>query len=163
MLAQATRFVRAGSARMTLVARGARTSGLTVSPDEAWPVDWRDQATFCAALLPRLTATPPDLALLWMHADGTPALLWLLRQLMRHPILIIHVLGSSAGDPRAGNDAIDAMLAQAPGVRYVTVVLGSVPLPHERWRWLTDAEISAGAIEAIESGGDVVVGEIRAR
>jgi hypothetical protein len=160
MLADATRFVRAQSARMTLVARRAEAADLTRSPDEACPVDWRDFAAFWKALSPRIRARRPDLALLWMHASGERALHWLLAQLVTHPVLIVHVLGSSSGDPRACNESLKAILSSDPSVQYVTVVLGSKALPGGRRRWLTNAEISAGAIEAIQTGRDVVVGEI---
>jgi hypothetical protein len=160
MLADATRFIRACSRRMTLVARRAEAAGLTLLPDEACSVDWRNEAAFSAELLPRIAAIPPDLALIWIHSSGHRALIWLLQQLLTRPMLIVHVLGSSSGDPRGGNDAINAIVSRAPWTHYVPVVLGSKALPDGRRRWLTNLEISAGAIEAIQNGHDVVVGEI---
>jgi hypothetical protein len=160
MLADATRFIRARSKRLTLVTRKAKPMGLTTLPDETCRVDWRNEAAFSAALLPRISAVPPDLALLWIHLSGQRALLWLMRQLVMRPVLIVHVMGSSSGDPLLDNDDIKSIIAKAPWVRYVTVVLGSKGLPDGRRRWLTDLEISAGTIEAIQNGRDVVVGEI---
>jgi hypothetical protein len=45
-------------------------------------------------------------------------------------------------------------------MHYVTVVLGSKALPGGGRRWLSDDEISSGAIEAIQTGRDVVVGDV---
>jgi hypothetical protein len=160
MLADASRFIRARSRRITLVARRAEAAGLTLLSDEACSVDWRNAAVFSAALSPRIAAIPPDLSLLWIHSSGQRALLWLLQQLVTRPVLIVHVLGSSSGDPRGGNDDINAIVSKAPRMHYVTVLLGSKALPDGRRRWLTNVEISAGAIEAIQNGRDVVVGEI---
>jgi hypothetical protein len=162
MLANATRFLRARSERMTLAARGAReaAASLLVLPDEACSVDWRDEAAFAAVLSPRLAAAPPDVALLWMHGSGHNALMWLLEQLVLQPVLIVHVLGSSSGDPRGGDPDINAMVSNRLLLHYVTVLLGSRAISGGRRRWLTDVEISAGAIEAIQTGRDVVVGEL---
>jgi len=158
MLAEATRFVRAHSDRMTLMARTSR--GAELSPDRLCLVDWGDEAAVAEALGPSIAAMPPDLALLWIHDGGRRALLWLLRRLAPGPGLVVHVLGSSAGDPRGRDEEVEAIVAAAPRLRYVTVVLGSRALPDGRRRWLTHPEISGGAIEAIERRHDVVVGAI---
>jgi hypothetical protein len=162
MLADATRFIRSRSKRLTLVARRAEAAApaLGVSPDEACRADWRDFMSFSSTLSSRIAAMPPDLALLWVHDSGHRTLLWLLQQLARLPILIVHVLGSSSGDPRGGDADINAILAKAPSMDYVTVVLGSKALPGGDRRWLKNDEICVGAIEAVQSRCDVVVGEI---
>jgi hypothetical protein len=160
MLADATRFIRARSQRMTIVARRPKVTGVMLSSDEACAVDWRDVTAFSAALSPRLSARPPDLALLWMHSSGDPSLLWLLGRLVTRPALIVHVLGSSSGDPRGGTEEIGAIVTKARSAQYVTVVLGSKALAAGGRRWLTNFEISTAAIEAIQNRWNVVAGEI---
>jgi len=55
---------------------------------------------------------------------------------------------------------IDSIVNTAPRMRYVTVVLGSKSLANGRRRWLTNSEISLGAIDAIQNARNVVVGEV---
>ena len=162
MLADATGFIRSRSKRLTLVARRAEAAApaLGVLPDEACAADWRDYMSFSSTVSPRIVAMPPDLALLWIHDSGHRSLLWLLMQLARAPILIVHVLGSSSGDPRGVDADINAILAKAPSMDYLTVVLGSKALPGGGRRWLKNNEICAGAIEAVQTRRDIVVGEI---
>lgn len=135
-------------------------AGLGVLPSEACSLDWRDTATFASELWPRIALVPPDLSLLWIHDNGRRTLLWLLGHLMMRPVLVVHVLGSASGDPRIHDPEIDAVLNDAPRMRYVTVVLGSKSLPDVGRRWLTDEEISLGAVEAIQTAHNIVVGEI---
>jgi hypothetical protein len=162
MLANATRFIRDRSEHVTLVARraNAAAAALGISPADACPLDWSDTTAFAAELSPRISAAPPDLALLWIHGNGHRTLLWLLDQLKMRTVLIVHVLGSALGDPRGSNRDINVLVTKGPQMHYVTVVLGSKVLLGERRRWLADDEISTGAIEAIQTGHDVVVGEI---
>lgn len=162
MLANATRFIQTRSERVTLVTRRANAAAAAfgILPAEACPVDWSNPAAFAAKLSPRIAAVPPDFSLLWIHGNGHRALLWLLEQLMMRPVLIVHVLGSASGDPRGSNPDINVIVTKALRMHYVTVVLGSKALPGGQRRWLTDDEISAGAIEAIQTGHDVVVGEM---
>jgi hypothetical protein len=162
MLANATRFVRTRSEHVTLVSRRANkaAAALGVLPSEACSLDWRDTANFAAELLPRIASLPPDLSLLWIHGNGHRALLWLLGQLTTCPVLIVHVLGSASGDPRTNDPEINVILNNAPRMQYVTVMLGSKSLPDGGRRWLTDEEISLGAVEAIQTTRNVVVGEI---
>jgi hypothetical protein len=161
MLAGATRFVWTRSRHTIIVARRARAAAaaLGIPSASACDVDWGAETAFAAALS-WVTVTPPQLALIWVHDTGYGSLLWLLRQLMLGSVLVVHVLGSSHGDPRAEDHEIKSIVSRAPRMRYVTVVLGSKALTSGGRRWLTDDEISAGAIEAIETGRDVVVGEI---
>jgi hypothetical protein len=162
MLSDATHFLCQRSKQMTLLARNAKAAApaLGVLPEDACPADWRDEAAFSSALRPRIAAVPPDLALLWVHESGRSSLLWLLQQLAMRAILVVHVLGNSSGDPRGGDEEINAIVDKTGSIHYVTVVLGSKAVYNHRRRWLTNEEISDGAIEAIQTGRDVVVGEI---
>src|SRR5258708_29157215 len=163
MLAGATRYVAARCQRLTVVARGAEAACRNMGLDAgaACPADWRARAAFLAAVSPRLGSPLPDLALIWMHASGERAALGLLEALAAAPVLIVHVRGSAAGDPRQGHEAIDALAARTASMRFARVLLGSRMLAEVARRWPTDEEISAGAIEAVESGRAVVVGHPR--
>jgi len=99
MLAEATRFIRAWSNRMTVVQHQTNAAQLNLLPDDVCRADWSDSTAFSAMLSPRISAVPPDLALLWVHSNGQTSLLWLLRQLAMRPVLVVHVLGSSSGAP----------------------------------------------------------------
>lgn len=163
MLRQASAFVAARARRVTLVARGAvrAAAELGLGHDSALPLDWRHSDAFGSALRQRSAALGPiDLALLWLHDDGQHALEALLRDLSRAPVLVVHVLGSADADPGAGNAAIRSLAIRHGPISYVTVVLGSKPGVGGGRRWLTDAEISAGAIAAISTGRDVRVGDL---
>jgi len=159
MLADAARFLRDHSKWMTLVSRSAKLRGLSKQPDNTCAVDWHDFAAFSAALGPCMSATPPDVALLWMHSDAWLSLLWLLGQLATRPVLIVHVVGSSWSRPPGGDHEIGDVVVAA-GAKYVNVVLGSKALPNGRRQWLTNSEIGSGAIEAIQTARDVMVGEM---
>ena len=162
MLAEATRFVAAHSERVTLISRRAVAASmwLGIEASDACDADWTDESSFKSAVEQRLAETRPDLALLWIHASGHCILPWLLEKLARGPSLVVHVRGTASGDPRLGNDEVDCIALRSPSLCLVTVVLGSVRLPQGGRRWLTDAEISAGAIEAICTAVNVIVGEI---
>ena len=163
MLRPASAFVAARARRVTLVARGAMQAAaeLGLGHDSALPLDWRHQDAFGSALRQRAAALGAfDLALLWLHDDGQQALEMLLHDFAQAKALVVHVLGSADADPGAGNAAIRSLVMQHGLLSYVTVMLGSKPGAGGGRRWLTDAEISAGAIAAIRTGRDVTVGDL---
>lgn len=159
MLSQALDWVAARSARTVVVAR--RASRWSPSAAPAGPVvpldgDWRDGGALTDALGQAIDPAEVDLLLLWIHASGSQALQGLLDLFAPRDLLIVHVLSSAAGDPAAYRDAVSR---RGTGARYRTVKLGAVR-GAVGWRWLSDAEISEGAIQAIRAQQDVTVGEI---
>ena len=109
-------------------------------------VDWRStsfERRLKDALFP---LQPLSRALLWLH-DPEPVLRWLT------PLLttarIVGVLGSMDGRPALPDQT----------VMLTCVQLGSIDKKMGR-RWLTHAEISAGAIAALSDGRSRVVGEL---
>ncbi len=163
MLRQASVFVAARARRVTLVARGAvqAAAELGLGQESALPLDWRHEDSFRGALRQRAaTLGAIDLALLWLHDDGQQSLEVLLCDLTQAPALVVHVLGSTDADPAAGSAATRSLAMRHGVLSYVTVVLGSKPGRDGGRRWLTDAEISAGAIAAISTGRDVTVGDL---
>ncbi|MDQ0466349.1 hypothetical protein QO010_004142 [Caulobacter ginsengisoli] len=146
MLAQATRWLADRSTATLLVAR--RASGFAPGDRRFAPLDsdWTGP-TFRDDLVGALSRTPRvDRALLWLH-EPEPILAWLLPLLPQARVVL--VLGSLDGQP------------QAPAGSFISVRLGSQPTTGGGWRWLTDQEISQGAIAALTSGRSGIVGELR--
>lgn len=156
MLAGALKSLAQRSKHTTLIAWHASRAASGLPRTTAIDLDWRDTEAFKAALEPALTA-PLDVALIWMHGSGNIALHWLLDRLKTQDALVAQVLSSTAPDPTAFRDALDREVARC---RYRTVRLGAIPLTGGGSRWLTDEEISAGAILAIDTATDVTVGTI---
>lgn len=164
MLADTTRYLAGVSTRQTLVARHATRFTHTAGLNHATPVDadWHETDAFIDTIVQALAAQgPADLCLLWLHGGATAVRDPLFACLGRDACRVIHVLGSSRGNPRAEADSHRRLLAPYPCVRYHTVILGSV-LEGGHRRWLTHAEIAAGAIACEQQGRDIVVGELGA-
>jgi hypothetical protein len=155
MLAGALDAICTNSDRTIVVARHASRSHSRASTT-ALDLDWRRSDTFETALAPHL-ASGVDLALLWMHGSGDASQHLLLDRLKVQDCLVIHVLSSMAPDPRTFRDALDRDKARC---RYRTLRLGAIASPGGGSRWLTHEEISAGAIQAIETASDVIVGTV---
>lgn len=119
--------------------------------------DYRDAAAFTGVLEAATRERGPiGLALCWIRSTAPQALA--AADTVASGGRIVHVLGSASHEPSAlGSDA----LRQQHRVRYQRVVLGFVVEPGGS-RWLTDAEISAGALAAIDNpaADPYVVGQL---
>jgi hypothetical protein len=147
MLARATHAVAAVSDCVLLVARNAssfsRSEGNLYLPLD---LDWN--ATCFQGKLEMELEKQGNIsrALLWLHQP--PRILpWLLPRLANARVVL--VLGSVHRD----------LTPQTLPTNVVTVRLGSKPTTSGR-RWLTHAEISAGAIDAMEHGKAIFVGDV---
>ena len=146
MLQAATRWLIERSSLTIIVAR--RASGFAGQGAKILPVaaDWSSPGFAGPVGAAIAAAGPIDTALLWLH-EPAPILPWLL------PLIdgarIVLVLGSMDGCPTL------------PGTAgaLTTVRLGSMTAAGGR-RWLTHAEISAGAIAALQDGRSRIVGEL---
>jgi hypothetical protein len=145
MLADATRILATLSEVILLAGRNAgsfaRQEGSQFVPVD---LDWNDERfrTVLEGALAR--EGQMDRALLWLHQPER-MLPWLLPLLANaHTVLVLGSVHS-------------AVVALPQNV--VSVRLGS-KATHDGRRWLTNEKISAGAIEALRSGRDVIVGEI---
>jgi len=146
MLASATCWLAARSTKTLLVARRASRFAADLNSIIAVDADWREPS-FPTTMQEAIDRTRPiDRALLWLHAPE-PVLPWLLPLLPGARVVL--VLGSLDGKP-----TVPTLAAQVATVR-----LGSVATPHGR-RWLSDEEISGGAIDALQSGKSTIVGEL---
>jgi NAD(P)-dependent dehydrogenase (short-subunit alcohol dehydrogenase family) len=113
------------------------------------------------------TEGPADLLLAWIHDEQGPVLPALVEQVSRHRALpacqVVHVRGSASADPAGAEDASAGRYSNLESVAYQQVVLGFHLDPETNAsRWLTNDEISAGVLEAIDGGSSrVVVGQTR--
>lgn len=147
MLASASEWLAQHSTRTIMVARNAsRFANLHAN---MLPVDanW-NQPDFAPQVGNAIHASGNiQRALIWMHDPDKqlPPLLPLLESAR-----IVLVLGSRDGKP--------SVTMTHPSM--TTVQLGSMATASGR-RWLTHAEISDGAIEALTHGRSLIVGELR--
>jgi hypothetical protein len=116
-------------------------------------VDWHDTQALALALRSAVVARGPVvLAVCWVHLDAPSALPTVLDVIAdeRRPPRVFHIVGVESADPmRSGAEPERDM----PGTWYRRVVLGFI-VEASGARWLTDEEICAGVIAAIEN--DVV-------
>jgi hypothetical protein len=157
MLRQASIALAARSQRLTSVARTQRSLAAldAVLPagsgqHDVLPLDWSAPDNFLDEIERHLAQTgPPDLVLAWIHQDHLA--LRLADRLSRsgHPLHFYHVIGSSGPDPSQIAQALLARIEEIHHLHYHQVILGAVKT---NWgtRWLTNQEISAGVLEAIE-------------
>lgn len=143
--------------RLSLLARRASAWGGAAAG--LFDCDYYDEAGFTAALEAAVASSGPvDLAVTWIHTlkIAAPRLV-----AERTRGRMFQVLGSAAADP-ARPEALDLGRAVADGLpdcRLRQVVLG-FKVEAGRSRWLTDEEISDGALEAIRADRPVsVVGQ----
>jgi len=121
-----------------------------------YDVDYHDEAAFTAALD---AAGPVDLAVAWFHTlkIGAPR-----RLAERTQGRLFQVLGSATGDPSRPDRLLSAAAVAdgLPNCALRQVVLG-FRVDSGRSRWLTDAEISGGVLDAVRSDAAFsVVGEV---
>lgn len=146
MLAKATRWLAARSSTTLVVARRASLFAGDQTNVVAVEADWNG-AAFRPTLQGAIGNAPLiGTALIWLH-DPEPILAWLLPLL--HSARVVLVLGSLDGQP-----TLPKSVSQI-----VTVRLGSISTAYGR-RWLSDEEISDGAIAALEGGKSQIVGEL---
>jgi hypothetical protein len=158
MLAGAVETLAARSRTVTLVARGsrrlealsARIRAAGAAP-RALALDYREVEPLLAALRGEFESVGPvDRALLWIHGDAPrtpPALVALLEETSPGARVLL-VLGSASADPSADLDARLAGLG-ARRIELRALVLGFA-VEGGRSRWLSDDEISAAAVAALD-------------
>lgn len=147
MLGDATRWLASQSDHTILVARHASRFDTDDIHFIRLDLDWNSDA-FRSGLENALNGKLPlSGALLWLH-NPRPILSWLMPFLpIRQTVL---VLGSQDGNPEVTE------LAKP----LITLRLGSKAVANGGRRWLTDAEISGGAIRAFTAGHSQIVGDM---
>ncbi len=150
MLAGACAAIAPRCERLVLAARKPKALAERIGA-EALALDWDDRPAAANALPPE--ATRFDLVISWLHRGG----LWLVPHLearLRAQGRSIRIHGSAALAPGA-LARIDP--PAPPHLRRQRILLG-----RKGARWLTDEEISAGLLEAIDAPGrdPLIVGDI---
>lgn len=159
MLESTSRYLSKRASHLTLVSRdgdAARQRPLFSHADYV-SADWTMPVVFVDRLKPTLALYPVDLILLWMHQSGREARRGLLNAVRGSNSRIVDVHGSGAADAPE-RIAQRRFEASQVGCRYNVVLLGSLLADNQSPRWLTHDEISKAAIEAIQTGCDVVAG-----
>lgn len=116
------------------------------------PLDYRHSATLRAALdQHQRDRGPVELAICWIHSVAPEAAFIVADAVARNEnqCRFFHVLGSAGADPLKLPADQPAGLASHPGLIYRQIILGFVREGSSS-RWLSDDEISAGVLDAIE-------------
>lgn len=170
MLRAATLGIAGRGFAVSVVARSARRLSALVEEAASrggvvWPVcvDYRFADAFAYGLEAAVrTAGPPSLAVVWAHAVAPDAPLAVAQAIddAGAPADFYHVLGSAVADPSAPNDERVRAFREFPRIAYHEVILGFVRQARAS-RWLTEAEISAGVLQAVDTGAlQTVVGVV---
>ena len=161
MLAGVTLHLAAGGLTVSVVARRERTlarltrlaSGL---PGHVHPleVDWHDGAALRSALdAARAQNGPFDLVVAWVHSSASEAPFVVADAATEgrfgEPLAYYQLFGTYDQPGAAVRDRWRQQLAHDPRLEYHEIHLGHEKTSHGP-RWLTNEEISAGVIEAIE-------------
>lgn len=119
--------------------------------------DWSDPAALAAGV-DAVANEPIRLAFVWVHSPYRAAMFTALSTVLSEDAVVVHLLGSAQQDPLRRRPSPPE--GYGPPRRYRSVVLGFTGQPG-RTRWLTDEEISAGALAAAETDAPVqMVGRV---
>lgn len=147
-------------ARVVVVARrperaasGTDRDGLLV-PVTA---DWAEPRQLAERVVKARGDQPFAEAILWVHSPYGDGLHPELGSLLTDDAVVVHLWGSAGRDPREGPEVPDAYVQPR---RYRRVVLGFAD-GSSGTRWLTDDEISGGAVHALTDPAPVqIVGRV---
>jgi len=107
---------------------------------------------------------PADLLVAWVHDDRGPVPVALCELVLcaERPCRLVHVMGSAAADPTRSLEETAERLSTFAGIAYQPVILGfHADGEGGQSRWLTNAEIAAGVLEAIDGeASPFVVGQV---
>ena len=133
---------------VTVVARpGRRIAALAreIPRVHAAPADWHDAVALGDALDAAVADRGPfDLGVAWIHSDAPDAVVEAARRVRGRFVLVLPCEAEHPSSPRPSRRAeIEAL-----GLSFHEVVLGWIEVGRGS-RWLTDAEISRGALDGI--------------
>lgn len=145
--------------RLSAVVRDAAGLSGSIHP---LPADYTNGQELALAIRSAIAARGPiALAVCWIHStapDGPRMVAEMIASPVSVPVFL-HVLGSEAADP-TGPELGHAEVREVEGIRCRRVVLGFV-VEGGRSRWLSNDEIAAGVIGAIQTGREeTVVGQV---
>lgn len=147
MLAGFCRSLVAHSGRVSVIARNEKRIRAIAPSIEAVACDYNNGVALSETLA---ALEPPDLVVAWIHGRA-PHARRALADCVRAEGRFVQVLGSAHGDPSHPERLADmAQAAEGLPIDYQAVVLGFV-IENGKSRWLSNAEISAGVLAAVES------------
>jgi hypothetical protein len=157
MLSSATREISHQANDLVLIARQPNELASEINA-RAIQLNWKNKDAVESAISKLISEPKVDILLIWIHEDG----LWclpLFENLLVENGRSIRVHGSTAGDPTEGVKT-DPLPPRDDIIRQ-NVVLGWVEETNGR-RWLTDNEISEGALAAFNNPerSSIVVGQV---
>ena len=138
--------------RLSLLSRGASRAAGT----NGFDCDYYDPASFSAALAAAIARSGPiDLAIAWFHTLKIEAPRLLAERVQGR---LFQVLGSAAADPSHPwrLEAAQHVVEGLPGCDLRQVVLG-FKVEAAGSRWLTNAEISDGVLDAVRTDRPLTV------
>jgi len=109
--------------------------------------DWADAQSLADQVAATLDGGQVSRALIWVHSRYSTAIHTALDGILARDAIVVHLCGSSDRDPR--NDPVPQPYC-APR-QYRRVVLGFEGPSGGHTRWLTDEEISDGALRAFDN------------
>lgn len=152
-----------------LVDRGSRVVVVARNPDGAAPsetgagefvpiaADWEAPGSLIDAVSEALNGRRVELVVVWVHAPYRMPLMLELERVVASDAVVVQVWGSAGRDPR---EALTGERVLLSGRTNRDVVLGYIA-GDDGPRWLTDLEISDGALRAIDQAeASRVIGQI---
>ncbi|MDT0268515.1 hypothetical protein RM844_19705 [Streptomyces sp. DSM 44915] len=108
--------------------------------------DWSEPVQLAAAVARAAGQQSVGTAVLWVHRPYGAGVHRALDGVLAPDATVVHLWGSAGADPTASRPAPPEY---RPPRHYRSVVLGYVDRPDGGTRWLTDREISYGALRAL--------------
>ncbi len=157
MLAGLCRALAEHGTRVSVLARNEKRIRAIAPSVEAVVCDYND-GTALAEVLGMIE--PPDLIVAWIHGRA-PHARRALAECVAAEGRFVQVLGSAHGDPSHPERLVEMEQAvEGLPIDYSAVVLGFV-IEGGKSRWLTNDEISAGVLAALESAAPLsIVGTV---
>lgn len=137
----------AGSRVIAVARRPFREAPADGASGEYVPVvaDWSDPATLAQRVADALSAPTVSKVIAWIHSPYQQGVTQALSPLLSADSIVVRLWGSAGADPR------DTLRKEGPILSHVdvrTVILG-YQRDGQAKRWLTDEEISDGALAAL--------------
>ncbi|MBE3001703.1 hypothetical protein IDM40_23835 [Nocardiopsis sp. HNM0947] len=160
MLRPAVHDLLDSGARVVLVARRPERAAAG-APDRGRLVpvaaDWKDPQRLGEAVREAVVGRPVTEALLWVHTPHDEGVHRTLDPLLSPDATVVQLWGSAGADPRNSRPLPDQY---SPPRSYRSVVLGFADTARGT-RWLTDREISDGALRALrDTAPEQIVGRV---
>jgi NAD(P)-dependent dehydrogenase (short-subunit alcohol dehydrogenase family) len=153
MLAGLARALCERADRVSILARNEKRIRAVSDAIESIICDYNDGVALSEALS---QIDPPDLVVAWIHGRA-PQARRALAECLAAEGRLVQVLGSALGDPAHPERLADmAKAADALPIDSQSVVLGFV-VEKAASRWLSNEEISAGVLSAIDSEQPVTI------